>query len=118
MGDLAVRSYRPTRPLKPASACIFHVPYDKNGDPLKKISGETPNKLQLDLRPGAKIKVTRGVGKNFIGTVYAIKENGDFLLQIPLQRENHPQRGKTMSMYTLGRWWVKDAIEWTAKYLP
>jgi len=43
---------------------------------------------------------------------------GDYVLNLPLQRENHPARGKKRSVYTLGRWWIQDALKGEARYLP
>lgn len=114
--NIQVLPYTVPLPIKSALQSTFKVAYNHLGDPVK--TNTKTHHMLLDLRPGAKIRVTRGVGKGFVGHVHSVKENGDFKLAIPLQRENHPQRGKKLSLYTLGRWWVQDAIDGIAKYLP
>lgn len=131
---LVVLPFQPSQPLQLPAHSVFEVAYDAKGDPTVSSSAASSStstktktatkqqqqhqQMQLDLRPGAEVRVTRGVGRGFVGVVRGVKANGDFLLALPVIRENDPQHGKGTALYTLGRWWVKDALDGVAKYLP
>ena len=90
----------------------FIVPYDENG----KFSNV--NKSYLCLQNGKKVKVTNGPGKGYFGYVNDKTKEGHYEIVLPIQREHHIDKGKKMTIYILGSWWIDSAINGKVKNLP
>lgn len=94
---------------------VFTVPYSKDG------TKSLLSTLQLDLRVGAKIKLTGGPGKGYIGTVVGTpneKSPWSWCVKLPCTRENSVEQGKVHCLYALGGWMVDAAIRGELKMLP
>jgi NAD-dependent SIR2 family protein deacetylase len=99
--------------------CILRVPYDKNGKLIKNDpESKEATTTTWDLSKGAKVKVTMGPGKNYVGSVIGRNVEGHIQIRLPFQRQGHPERGKKWQLYTLGSWWLETATKGTADILP
>lgn len=96
------------------SKCILKVPYDKNG----KLTQNPAKFTEWDLSKGARVKVTIGPGKGYVGTVVQRNAEGHINIRLPCQREGSEDQGKTWVLYTLGLWWLETATKGTANLLP
>ena len=96
----------------------YQIAYDSNTG-RKDISKQ----YNLCLQRGAKIKLTSGPGKGYVGTVVRTPNmsggpNCSYTLRLPCTRENSPAQGKEMSHYALGGWIIEAAMRGELKMLP
>ena len=108
--------YTPTipPPSQTSNPNIFRVPYDpKTG---KKSSSSS---CLWNLSPGAKIKLTDGPGKGFVGVVRAVPScaTGHYSVEFPNTREG-PGLGMGKHLYCLGSWWTESCAKGEAPMLP
>merc|ERR1719198_2609961 len=63
---------------------------------------------------GAKVRLTSGPGKGYLGTVVGKSDLGNYAVELPCTREGSASQGKKKVLYALGPWWVNTAIygEW------
>lgn len=98
---------------------VFNVPYDRNGRPTKDGS-----RRRWDLSVGAKIKLTMGPGKGFVGKISYTPDTGRrdcaYTCRFPCTREGSPQFGKVDNPqhYALGVWFIESACNGTLPRLP
>ena len=99
---------------------VYNVPYDNNGCKLSPSS--TQPMMQLNLQRGAKLKLTGGPGKGYLGHVIRTSTQNEgkysFTCQFPCTRENSKHQGKKPSLYSLGGWMIEAACRGELKMLP
>ena len=96
-----------------------NLPYDSVTGKKK----EKENTCQLNLQRGAKIKLTGGPGKGYIGHVVRTPNmNGGqkyaYTCQFPCTREHSKEQGKKPSYYSLGGWIIEAAMRGEISELP
>jgi NAD-dependent SIR2 family protein deacetylase len=108
--------YRPDIPheAKTDNKHVFRVPYDP-------VTGEkTENKTALwDLREGAKIKLTDGPGKGFVGRVTRVPASPTehYSVSLPNTREGK-DLGQGKKAYRVGCWWAESCAKGQVPKLP
>ena len=97
---------------------VYRVPYDRDG-------AKASSSSILDLRVGAKIKLTGGPGKGYVGRVMQVPAGAhgssaaaSFCVRFPCTRENDPAQGQTLCSYALGGWMVEAALKGELGELP
>jgi len=107
----------PIRPAYPKEGRVkrnvWKVPYDRKGN---KTDDESEMVL-WDLNDGAKVKVTAGPGKGFVGTITCF-ENLRWRIRLPTQRQGSDDFGKKKKNYNLGYWWVETCVKGLWPKLP
>jgi len=93
---------------------VFQVPYDAAGNFTKDVSKWQPWNLQA----GARVRLTSGPGKGYLGTVVGKSHLGNYAVELPCTREGSKDQGKKRVHYALGPWWVNTAIAGAWPYLP
>jgi len=99
---------------KKRSPSVLKVPYNAKGELTTK-PGEMVN---WDLRDGARVMVTAGPGKGYVGTIVGRSKEGHVRVKLPCQREGSPKQGKVWQVYLLGQWWWETAVHGKAPLLP
>jgi len=100
---------------------VYQMPYDTNG---QKLEEEDAPKMRLNLQRGAKLRLTAGPGKGYVGTVARTPNmNGGkteyaYTVNFPCTRENSKAQGKKMSTYALGGWMIEAAARGELHLLP
>ena len=95
---------------------VYNMPYDKHGN--RSSNGTT---MKLNLQRGAKLKLTSGPGKGYIGhVVQTTTMTGDysFSVQFPCTREHSQHQGKKPSRYALGGWMIEAACRGELDTIP
>jgi hypothetical protein len=93
---------------------VFRVPYDAAGRRT-----DDPTRMRAwSLAEDARVKVTAGPGRGYVGTVLGRNAEGHFKVRLPIQREGSKLRGTRWTVYTLGSWWVDAAVRGEADRLP
>jgi len=95
---------------------LYKVPYDADGN----LTTDKEKQVLWDLRPGAKLVITNGPGKGFVGQVSqcADEESLMYWCRLPFQREGANNHGKGFANYALGGWWVQAAAHGRWRKLP
>jgi hypothetical protein len=103
----------PTRAHSHAHNHRFAVPYDCDGKP-------STRKQTLFLGCGAKLKLTAGPGKGFVGEVVQTPAGKGYTYSVrfPCTREGSPSFGKGANVYALGAWMVEEARQGQLHILP
>ena len=70
------------------------------------------------LQVGAKVRLTSGPGKGYLGTVVGKSNLGNYAVELPCTREGSACKGKKQVHYALGPWWVNTAIAGAWPRLP
>lgn len=95
---------------------VYNMPYDQHG---QKTSNGTTTKLNL--QRGAKLRLTSGPGKGYIGHVVqttTMKGGYAFSVQFPCTREHSQHQGKKPSRYALGAWMIEAACRGELDTIP
>jgi len=93
---------------------VYKVPYDSSGN----LTTDPKAARRWDLRPGAKVRVTAGPGKGYVGTIIRRAKHGGYTVALPCQREGSKDQGKVIRHYALGPWWINTAIHGKCDKLP
>jgi hypothetical protein len=93
---------------------LLKVPYDSSGQ----LTQDDAKMVPWDLREGARVQVTSGPGKGYVGTVVGRSKEGHVRVKLPCQREGSPKQGKVWQVYLLGLWWFETAVHGKAPLLP
>merc|ERR1712072_34265 len=88
-GDALIAELMPARN-------VFRVPYSsEDGRLLPKQQQQQQQLMALDLRPGARVRLTSGPGEGFEGVMDQHRSSeGHWRVQLPCQREGSPDHGK------------------------
>lgn len=124
-GACAVRKHAVYEPSIPKDAIKAHdriggrptvlrVPYDKHG----KLTQDRSKMVDWNLENGARVMVTAGPGKGYVGKVLGRTAQGHIRVRLPCQREGSNQQGRSWTVYILGQWWLETATKGTAPFLP
>ena len=125
-GSTPLKSYdftaaRNTGKEKHPDNFVYSLPYDRHG--RLSLDPESP-KLTLDLSLGARVMLTAGPGKGYLGTIVETPtgrraSNGySWTVRCPCTRENSPEQGKAMKLYPLGAWYLEEAMKGKMGMLP